>query len=119
MSKLTLRIDFEGGHALGPGKVRLLETVAATGSIRKAATAMKMSYRRAWLLLKAVEKTFGGPVVASATGGKRGGGTDLTLLGKQIVRHYRGCEHAARGSTMRRLSALSRLRKKRVKPKKP
>jgi molybdate transport system regulatory protein len=109
--KLTLRIDFDDGHALGPGKVRLLEEVAAKGSIRKAATAMKMSYRRAWLLLKAVEKTFGGPVILTETGGKRGGGAALTGLGKKIVRHYRRCEEAARGTAKGEITALVRLRK--------
>ena len=59
MTRLTIRIDFDDGSALGPGKVRLLELVAETGSIRKAAAGMKMSYRKAWLLLKALEETFG------------------------------------------------------------
>ncbi len=111
MIKLTLRIDFDDGHALGPGKVRLLEEVAAKGSIRKAATATKMSYRRAWLLLKAVERTFGGPVIATATGGKKGGGASLTSLGKHIVRHYRTCEKTAWRSSSTHLAAVERLRK--------
>ena len=57
MTRLTIRIDFADGTALGPGKVRLLELVADTGSIRKAAVGMKMSYRKAWLLLKALKDT--------------------------------------------------------------
>src|ERR1700761_2942413 len=110
MSKLTLRIDFEDGHALGPGKVRLLEEVAARGSIRKAATAMKMSYRRAWLLLKAVEEIFGGPVIATETGGSQGGGAVLTVLGEKIVQRYRACELAAHGTARSKLAALDKLR---------
>ncbi|HSC61750.1 MAG TPA: LysR family transcriptional regulator, partial [Rhizomicrobium sp.] len=68
MVRLTIRIDFESGDAIGPGKVRLLEQVAETGSIRGAATALKMSYRRAWLLIKATETTFGAPLIVAATG---------------------------------------------------
>src|SRR5262249_7256676 len=52
MPRLSIRIDFDKG-SLGPGKAHLLELVASTGSIRKAAAGMKMSYRKAWLLLKA------------------------------------------------------------------
>ena len=37
MPRLMIRIDFDDGSALGPGKIRLLELVAETGSIRKAA----------------------------------------------------------------------------------
>lgn len=57
MVRLTIRVDFEPGHALGPGKIHLLEQIDETGSIRGAAAAMKMSYRRAWLLIQATEKT--------------------------------------------------------------
>src|ERR1700742_1630829 len=81
MARLTIRIDLAPGAQLGPGKVRLLELVAETGSIRKAAAGMKMSYRQAWLLLKALASAFGEPLVATATGGRAGGGAHLTALG--------------------------------------
>lgn len=94
MPRLTIRIDFGDGSALGPGKVRLLEQIGETGSIRKAAAAMKMSYRRAWMLLKALDTMFGAPLAATATGGKAGGGATLTPLGKAVVQHYRSLEKA-------------------------
>src|ERR1700710_1843326 len=95
MTRLTIRIDFTNGSALGPGKVRLLELVAETGSIRKAAAGMKMSYRRAWLLLKALDEAFDEPLVATATGGKAGGGALLTPLGWRVVKEYRSLEKAS------------------------
>jgi len=94
-TRLTIRIDFESGAALGPGKVRLLELIAETGSIRRAAAGMKMSYRQAWPLLKALGETFGEPLVATATGGRAGGGARLTGQGKEVVRRYRDLEKAA------------------------
>src|SRR5258705_12438592 len=78
MTRLSIRIDFEGSEAFGPGKVRLLELIEEQGSIRGAAAAMSMSYRHAWLLLQAVEDTFGAPVITTATGGARGGGAKTT-----------------------------------------
>jgi len=94
-ARLTIRIDFDDGSALGPGKVRLLELVAETGSIRKAAAGMKMSYRKAWLLLQALERTFGAPLVETATGGAKGGGARLARLGREVVGRYRNLEGAA------------------------
>jgi len=50
-TRLTLRVDFGGNRAIGPGKIRLLEAIRDTGSITKAGIALGMSYRRAWLLV--------------------------------------------------------------------
>jgi molybdate transport system regulatory protein len=107
MAKLTIRIDFDDGSALGPGKVRLLELIADTGSIRKAAAGMKMSYRKAWLLLQALEGTFGRPLVKTATGGVQGGGASLTTLGKAVVARYRSLGHEAVRSGAKHLTYLS------------
>jgi len=111
MTRLTIRIDFTNGSALGPGKVRLLELVAETGSIRKAAAGMKMSYRRAWLLLKALDEAFDEPLVATATGGKAGGGALLTPLGWRVVKEYRSLEKASVAAGGRHLTALANAAK--------
>jgi molybdate transport system regulatory protein len=108
MSRLTIRIDFANGGALGPGKVRLLELVAETGSIRKAAARMKMSYRQAWLLLKALEETFGRPLVLTATGGREGGGARLSPLGARVAGRYRQLELNAAKSSKTSLASLER-----------
>jgi molybdate transport system regulatory protein len=108
MTRLTIRIDFANGTALGPGKVRLLELVAETGSIRKAAVKMKMSYRKAWLLLRALKDTFGEPLVETSTGGRAGGGARLTRLGRFVVARYRALEAAAVKAGAPPLSALAR-----------
>ena len=109
MTGLTIRIDFGNGTALGPGKARLLELVDETGSIRKAAVRMKMSYRRAWLLLKALSGTFGQPLVETSTGGKAGGGARLTPLGRRVVEQYRGLEKAAAKAGEKHLAVLTGL----------
>lgn len=109
MAKLSIRIDFQNGEQLGPGKVRLLELVAETGSIRKAATAMKMSYRKAWLLLQALEKAFRAPLVVTATGGRAGGGARLTPLGARVAARYRSVETSAAKAASANLSDLEKL----------
>jgi molybdate transport system regulatory protein len=108
MTRLTIRIDFEGAEAFGPGKARLLELIEQHGSIRSAAAAMSMSYRHAWLLLQAVEDTFGAPVITTATGGAKGGGAKLTELGKSVVARYRAIETQAAKATAGDLTELSK-----------
>ena len=71
MAGLFLRLPLGDSAISGPGKARLLELIAETGSIRAAAAKMKISYRRAWLLLQEIEQIFGGPVLERQTGGKR------------------------------------------------
>lgn len=93
-----LRIAMGKGLILGPGKVDLLEAIERKGSISAASREMGMSYRRAWLLVDALNSMFGEPLVVAAPGGARGGGAQITELGKQIAGAYRRIErrtHAA------------------------
>jgi molybdate transport system regulatory protein len=112
MTKMTIRIDFDDGSGLGPGKVRLLELVAATGSIRKAASELGMSYRKAWLLVQALQATFGTALVDTVSGGKQGGGSHLTAAGRDVVARYRSLEKAAiRAATGELRGLASRARR--------
>ena len=106
--RLTLRIDFDGGRAIGPGKIKLMELIDKHGSIAEAGRQMGMSYRRAWLLVDSLNRCFRTPVVASQQGGQHGGGASLTEFGHAVVHHYHAVESAAvkAGAThMRALSA--------------
>jgi molybdate transport system regulatory protein len=109
MARLKIRIDLGHNALLGPGKAELLETIGETGSIRAAASAMKMSYRRAWILLQETQMIMGAPVIAAKTGGAHGGGAVLTQTGRALVTHYRGIERKAAKSAAADLRALMRL----------
>ncbi len=108
MTKLTLRIEFDESRALGPGKVRLLELLGETGSISAAGRAMGMSYRRAWLLVDALNQTFRQPVVQTRGGGVGGGGADLTAFGLELVANYRAMEREMGEALARRVLVLER-----------
>src|SRR5260221_14771347 len=88
MATLSFRIDFDGADSVGPGKIRLLELLRDTGSIAAAGRAMDMSYRRAWLLVDALNRSFPEPVVPTKPGGKARGGAELTRFGAELVAHY-------------------------------
>jgi molybdate transport system regulatory protein len=110
MARLSIRIDFEpSGSALGPGMAELLERISRFGSIRKAAASMEMSYRKAWLLLQDMHKTFGAPVVATETGGSSGGGAQLTELGTRLLKTYREIEKNAAHAVDVEIRSLSAL----------
>jgi molybdate transport system regulatory protein len=87
--KALLRVYRGDEIALGPGKVELLEHIAATGSISEAARKMEMSYNRAWLLVNTMNRCFKQPLVLSSRGGEKHGGAQLTKTGKEVWRLYR------------------------------
>ena len=86
-----IKLDFKG-HRLGAGKVVLLEHIAETGSISGAAKKMKMSYRRAWLLIDELNQMFAEPCVESTTGGAGGGGATVTVFGQKVIAAFRALE---------------------------
>ncbi|HEX5933831.1 MAG TPA: winged helix-turn-helix domain-containing protein [Pseudorhizobium sp.] len=94
-SKLILRVDFPQGDRLGRGKIELLEHIVATGSISAAGRAMGMSYRRAWLLVDAMNRMFDEPVIASRKGGKQGGGAVLTGFGTELLHRLKAMARTA------------------------
>ena len=108
-AQFRLRIRSGVDIAVGPGKVDLLEAIAATGSITAAAKHLGMSYRRAWLLVDTMNRCFRGPVVAAEAGGARGGGTALTPLGADVVRRYRRAEALAAKAAAAELAGLAQL----------
>jgi len=84
-----LRILAGNQIALGPGKVELLEALGETGSITAAAKSLKMSYMRAWTLIRTMT-CFKEPLVSATRDGPRGGGgAALTPAGRKVLALYR------------------------------
>lgn len=90
--KPVLRIDFPHAERLGRGKITLLEHIRETGSISAAGRAMDMSYRRAWLLVSALNSMFSQDAVLSQRGGRQGGGAVVTPFGEELIRRFRAME---------------------------
>src|SRR5437667_11773630 len=106
--QFRVRITKGDDIAIGPGKVDLLEAIAATGSITAAARRLGMSYRRAWLLVDTMNRCFKKPVVDAETGGTRGGGTRLTAVGAEALQRYRRIEKLAASAAAIELRKLQR-----------
>jgi molybdate transport system regulatory protein len=107
--QFRLRIRNGEDIAIGPGKIDLLEAIADTGSISAAAKSLGMSYRRAWLLVDTMNRCFKSRVVETEAGGNRGGGTQLTALGENVIRSYRRIEARAAKAGASEIAALTRL----------
>ena len=83
---LSIRLDFANGDRIGPGKIALLEAIRSKGSITVAAQHLGMSYRRARLLIQAINSTLQQPAVATSQGGRDRGGTVLTPVGEEVIK---------------------------------
>ncbi|MFP4075945.1 MAG: TOBE domain-containing protein [Halochromatium sp.] len=74
---------------LGEARIGLLERIGERGSITQAAKAAGISYKAAWDAVDAMNNLAPTPVVATATGGRGGGGARLTDEGRRLIQAYR------------------------------
>jgi molybdate transport system regulatory protein len=81
-------IDGPEGTFFGHGRAVLLERIIEYGSITKAAKSMDMAYRHAWDLVDSMNRQSKEPFVEVATGGKGGGGAQVTKAGEQAIKMF-------------------------------
>lgn len=103
---VRLRVDIGAECSIGPGKIALLEQIEKSGSLSKAARELKMSYRRAWLLLEDLNRTLGQPVTTASIGGAGGGGAQITPFGRQLTAAFRAIESTATAAAAAHLDWL-------------
>jgi len=96
--ELRLRVYAGDAIAMGPGKADLLEAIDRIGSISGAGRELGISYKRCWDLVETMNASFREPLVATAAGGSRGGGTVLTDCGREVLAQFRRMEERARES---------------------
>lgn len=106
--KVRVRIMSGEDIAFGPGKAELLESLLTTGSLNRTAAEMKMSYVKALDLAKTMNAQFAEPLVELARGGRQGGGTQVTALGRKVLAEYQKMAAATEKAAQ---PAWQRLRK--------
>ena len=97
-----------GEHVLGRGLAALLAGVEAAGSLTKAAAAADMSYRYAWHLVHQAEQHLGQPMVVARSGGRRGGGSVLSPVGRRLLTVFETLSADVAAFAARRLDELMR-----------
>lgn len=104
--RLRLRIVCGNDVAIGPGKADLLEGIRETGSIAAAGRRMGMSYKRAWMLVEAMNRCFRAPLVETSRGGRTRGGATLTGEGAGVLAAYRRIEALSAAAADEELAIL-------------
>lgn len=80
-------LTLDGRNFLGRGRVELLQRIRETGSISKAAKAMKMSYKAAWDAVDAMNAAWRSPLVESGPAGSH-----LTEDAERLIAVYQQAE---------------------------
>ncbi len=102
-----LEVDGEFGTFLGDTRIRLLEAIDQHGSISQAAKAVPLSYKAAWDAVDAMNNLAEQPLVLRSTGGKHGGGTQLTDYGRKVIALYRALEAEYQAALDRLMSSMN------------
>ncbi len=74
--------------SVGRNRIRLLQAVSREGSITAAARTVGLTYKAAWDALDAMQNLFGRPLLQTRSGGKSGGGSQLTPAGLQVIEAF-------------------------------
>lgn len=90
--------DDKGKVVFGPGRLKILLAIHEHGSILAAAKDMNMSYRAVWGKIRATEDRLGAELVTRKAGGTRGGGSELTPLGRALVERYQRLQALTEGA---------------------
>lgn len=84
----SLWLEGDGVRFFGPGPVQLLELIQQTGSINQAAKKMQMSYKKAWQLVNNLNAMSAQPMVITATGGEKGGGSSISEEAVRMIGYH-------------------------------
>ncbi len=84
--------DKDGRKLFGKGPYTLLKFIDETGSLNQAAKKMKMSYSKAFNVIKDCEEGIGKALLIREIGGAKGGGSELTNEGKKLMEIYEDAE---------------------------
>lgn len=88
----VLALRSEGRLLVGRDRIKLLEAVAAHGSISSAARAAGFSYKAAWDAVTAINNLLPRPACVTKAGGRHGGGAEVTEEGRRLIAAFHRLE---------------------------
>jgi molybdate transport system regulatory protein len=100
--RFNLWVETEGGVVLSAWRVRLLEAIQVSGSIRAAAERLDIPYRRAWEKVHEMESRSGLRLLDTEVGGEGGGGAHLTDEARDFVERFHRFEAGLEEEILRR-----------------
>ena len=87
MFTYSLNLKLKQIGTFGPGVVEVLQKFS-NGSLNLAAKEMKMSYNKAWRIVRVAEEELSFPLIIKSVGGCNGGGSIVTDQGKELIDQY-------------------------------
>jgi molybdate transport system regulatory protein len=106
IGQVAVAIYLPNGGSFGPEDLTLIEAIRSVRSIIGASRALGLSYRKCWLTVDALNRTFESPVVATYPG-RRGGGAEITPFGERLVALYRSIERHTAAAAQSSLAELT------------
>jgi molybdate transport system regulatory protein len=103
---VEVTLNFSNGGRLSPEDLALIAAIRKERSILGASRATGVSYRKCWLMVDALNRTFETPVFATFPG-RRGGGAELTSFGERLVALYESMNRRARTGAKAAIEELS------------
>ena len=105
-ARVTVEINFPNGGTFGREEIELVNAIRTQRSIIGASRALGLSYRKCWLIVDALNRTFESPVVATYPG-RRGGGAEITAFGERLVALYLSIERHAGTAAKKSLDEIT------------
>ena len=87
-AEILLTLKLQQKLFADPRRIELLKQVVHTGSISQGAKLAGISYKSAWDAINEMNQLAEQTVVERATGGKGGGGAQLTRYGQRLIQLY-------------------------------
>ncbi len=104
-AQVHLRLSLPNGGSLDEADIALIETIQRCRSILGTSKLMGLSYRKAWLMVDALNRTFEAKVIDTFPG-RKGAGAEVTVFGQRLVALFRSLE---RRSTAAGAAAIEEL----------
>jgi molybdate transport system regulatory protein len=104
---VAIHLHLPNGGSFTPEDLSLIDAIRVQRSIIGASRALGLSYRKCWLVVDALNRTFESPVIATFPG-RRGGGAEITSFGERLVALYRSIERHAASSARKSFDELTK-----------
>jgi len=94
--RYDLRMRFDGEENVLTGdEFRLLLETEKTGTLLQASCNLNISYRKAWALVRKIEKQFGFQILSRRKDGSTAGRNEMTLKGMELLNAWKALNHEA------------------------
>jgi molybdate transport system regulatory protein len=105
-AQVSVEINFPNGGVFGREEILLIDAIRTQRSIIGASRALGVSYRKCWLIVDALNRTFESTVIATYPG-RRGSGAEITAFGERLVALYQSIERHAGTSAEKSLAEVT------------